>query len=257
MQKSEELEATDKKKHWRAARSPKHSVKQPYSSTNSNETSPVLSNYSTVSLGPLQRQQLFQEFFAVYLTKTKSEPGYRPPWLLLYPDRTQPSTVLEISTAGLWVACLGREKNDGNLLSQSLRLYTYGLSELQKAIADPDLVYTDETLAAAAALSMYELIECPNEERLGHTSHVRGMAKLVRLRGESAYTSQLARQVFRIFRVVEVCLVPRAEFDTSAAQLTVSRRYMLSRTTVSHSWPSRPGSKSPGVSVRRKHDSTK
>lgn len=100
----------------------------------------------------------------------------------------------------LCMARLGRENNHLDFIRESLRLYTRGLYEMQKALWDPQLMYSDETLGACMALAMYELVECPAANRRAYASHQDGCAKLVELRGAEAHGSGLGHQIFLAFR---------------------------------------------------------
>ena len=103
------------------------------------------------------------------------------------------------------MANLGRENDDLALVKESLHLYTRGLYEMQIALWDPKQMYKDETLGACMALAMYELFECPAENRRAYASHQDGCAKLVELRGAEAHASGLAHQIFLTFRRQSVC----------------------------------------------------
>ncbi|RDW73414.1 hypothetical protein BP6252_07321 [Coleophoma cylindrospora] len=101
----------------------------------------------------------------------------------------------------LCTAALGRAKNDHSMVTESHKLYTQGLSELQKALWNPGLMYKDETLGACMALAMYELTECPSKTDYGYVSHHKGCARLIQLRGSKAYSSGLAHRIFSSFRI--------------------------------------------------------
>lgn len=85
----------------------------------------------------------------------------------MLPNLSLQLQALEYATVALSVALMGRGSNDMGLVRESLRLYTRGLGELQRALWNPKLVFTDETLAACIVLGWYELIECPAEATLG------------------------------------------------------------------------------------------
>lgn len=127
--------------------------------------------------------------------------------MALWPDIRSPSTALETCLLAIWLANLGRESNDSNLVAHSLTCYNRGLHQLQLALRDPEVMLQDDTLAAASALALYEAAECPNESTAGFLSHQRGLSTLVKLRGPAAYTSPLAQRVFYMFRTVEVSKV--------------------------------------------------
>lgn len=150
------------------------------------------------------RQKLLDEYISSSVPVAQIGSTGEKPWLLLLPGLPNPTRALEMSTLALCTAKLGRGGEDEVLVRSSLRLYTEGLYELQKALWDPNLMYKDETLAACMALAMYELFECPAETKYGYVSHHNGCAKLVQLRGAEAHTSGLGRQIFLTFRFQEV-----------------------------------------------------
>lgn len=124
-----------------------------------------------------------------------------------------------MSILALCTAKLGREREDDVLVRSSLRLYTEGLYELQKALWDPKLMYRDETLAACMALAYYELVECPAEAKYAYVTHHNGCSKLVQLRGADAHISGLGRQVFLTFRFQEVSIVLLLGFYSHRSRL--------------------------------------
>lgn len=126
------------------------------------------------------------------------------PWMVLWPDLRSPSTALEISLSAIWLANLGRENADADLVARSLTCYNRGLHELQMSLRNPKAMLLDDTLAAASALALYEAAECPSNETSGFLSHQRGLATLVKMRGPAGYASPLSRRVFYMFRTVEV-----------------------------------------------------
>lgn len=154
------------------------------------------------------RLQLLNEFLGLYLPVTHLGPVEDRPWLSLVTSLPSPTRALEVAVMALSTARLGRVKNDPSMMTESLQLYTLGLSEIQKALWNPALMYKDETLAASMALAMYELSECPSESKSGYISHHKGCARLVQLRGVNAHISGLGHQVFLTFRMQGVsCLV--------------------------------------------------
>lgn len=64
----------------------------------------------------------------------------------------------------------GRLNYDKVLLQESLGLYSTGLSELQKALWNPNLMNRDDTLAACFALSLCEVTGYSSESGLGYLS---------------------------------------------------------------------------------------
>jgi hypothetical protein len=107
---------------------------------------------------------------------------------------------LEIASLAISAAALGRMNNDTTLVKESLKLYTRGLRELQKALWNSNLMYDDETFAACLSLSLYELMECPGDAYSAYVSHCTGCLKLVEARGVERHTSDVAHELFVGFR---------------------------------------------------------
>jgi hypothetical protein len=122
-------------------------------------------------------------------------------WLLALQELPSWTKALEASVLSFSIARLGRLNDDAVLVRESLRLYSKGLAELQKALWDPHLMRHDETLAACFALSLYEITECASESGQGYISHHNGCAKLIQLRGAEAHTSGLGHHIFTAFRI--------------------------------------------------------
>lgn len=154
------------------------------------------------------RIQLLNQFLHSYVPLAQLGPMEERPWLLSVNSLPEPTKALEVAIMAISTARLGRLNADPFMIREGLRLYTLGLSEVQKALWDPELMYKDETLAASMALAMYELSECPSESKQGYVSHQKGCARLVQLRGAKAHTSGLGHRVFLNFRFQGVsCLV--------------------------------------------------
>jgi hypothetical protein len=152
------------------------------------------------------RQQILSEFLYSYydgvpdpsrLEKTTGG------WLTMLPTIPNFTTALEASILAVCTARLGRVNGDKGLVRESLKFYTQGLWELQKALWSPSLMYREETVAACMALLMYEVVECPDKNSAGWQGHIKGCARLVELRGPKAYESEFAHRLFVTFRQLE------------------------------------------------------
>lgn len=164
-----------------------------------------------VSFHAAFRQKFLSEFLYCYLPESilaERQCGYKAgtSWLVQVMESTILTKALETSILSLCTAKLGRLHDDQGLLKTSLKCYTRGLWELQKALWDPSLMYHDETLAACMTLSMYEMLECPAQTHNGWTGHFDGCARLVQLRGAEAHSSAMAHQIFIPFRITAVSL---------------------------------------------------
>lgn len=126
-------------------------------------------------------------------------------WICAIAELPTLTPALEATILSVCTARLGRLKNDQSLIQESLKLYTQGLSELQRALKNPKLMYSDETLAACMSLTMYEVTECPSKTGYGYIYHHMGCARLIELRGAEAHNKGLGHQVFLAFRIHGVC----------------------------------------------------
>ena len=180
-------------------------------STDSSASQAVI--IQTVSPHLVYRQQLLSSFLIrdrlaadSTIRPYDADEGRPAAWLRHLPELATLTEALELSILAVCTAKFGRSDNDPMLVDNSQRFYVQGLSELQKALWDSTLMRKDETLAACMVLSLYEAIECPAKTRYGWMSHVKGCAKLIRLRGPEAHASALGHELFLSFRFREVRL---------------------------------------------------
>lgn len=156
------------------------------------------------------REQILGEFMSSYLSArpqalNDTTYGERipPNWLTLLSSMPDLTTALEATIIAVCISKLGRINNDLNLVRESLKFYTQGLSELQKALWDPKLMYRDETLVACMLLIIYEVAECPQNTINGWQNHMKGCAMLAQLRGPKAYGSEFGHYLFLSFSQIE------------------------------------------------------
>lgn len=157
--------------------------------------------FQEVSPFAQHRQQLIGAFLSYHVPEKKREAIEEKSWFTLLSQLPSPILALDSSMLAICTARLGRIHNDQALVQTSLRLYTEGLRELQKALYDPVLMYNDETLGACMGLATYEIMECPAGTKYAYASHRSGCAKLIQLRGVGAHTSGLGHQMFVSFRL--------------------------------------------------------
>ncbi|GFG26695.1 uncharacterized protein AN5342 [Aspergillus udagawae] len=143
------------------------------------------------------RQQLLDAFIGRCLPhpRFRTRSWYKP-WLFLLADIPTRSKALEFSTFAISSAVIGRRFNDSALVHQSLRAYTRALREMQKALWSGTLMREDETLAACLVLSLYELMECPDNGADAYQSHCKGYLSLVKARGMHAHTDGIGHDLF-------------------------------------------------------------
>jgi len=161
------------------------------------------------------REQIISEFMYTFMPARKQileDPDrYRATsnrvagsWFALVPTLPDITSALESSILAICTARLGRINGDMILVRESLKFYTQGLWELQKALWDPKLMYREETLAACMSLSLYEVFECPEHTINAWLNHSKGCSKLMEMRGPKAYDTQFAHELFVTMQMLEV-----------------------------------------------------
>ncbi|PYI16587.1 hypothetical protein BO99DRAFT_435314 [Aspergillus violaceofuscus CBS 115571] len=203
-----------KKKHVYLKSSPSPLESSVESSPRSAETSTLSpagrnqARYSFTERAPaytlLQRQNdshnLVLSFLANCLPAAWSTAPSRS-WITLLASLPTEVKALEVSSAALAAAAVGRRFNDPALVQYSHSLYTQGLQQLQRALWDRRLAQDDATLAACMALNLYEAMECPNAGSEGYFGHCQGLLVLVEARGIDAHCSGPGHQLFLGVRI--------------------------------------------------------
>ncbi|KAF7167585.1 hypothetical protein CNMCM5623_000891 [Aspergillus felis] len=143
------------------------------------------------------RQDLLNAFIGRCLPhpRFRARSWYKP-WLFFLGDIPTRTKVLEFSTLAISAAAIGRRFNDSALVQQSLWAYTRALREMQKALWSGTLRREDETLAACLVLSLYELMECPDNGADAYQGHCKGYLSLVKARGMDAHTDGIGHDLF-------------------------------------------------------------
>lgn len=167
----------------------------------------------TPSLRSVYREQILSDLVELSIPDSyqiienqrasESQPGS---WFAMLPSLPDMTSALETALFAISIAKLGRIKQDPGLIHESLKFYTGGLIELQKALWSPRLMYRDETVAASMALVLYEAMECPERSIAGWRNHMHGCVKLFELKGPKAFNSIFGHQVFLSFRLMEIQL---------------------------------------------------
>jgi hypothetical protein len=112
--------------------------------------------FSTPTLAPVFQSQFFSLFCDVWLPFPSAGPTFT--WLLTLPHLRLDDPALEAACAALCMARLGQVNGDVRLEKESMKLYGQGLKKLQQALYDPERMYSDETLASAKVLALYEVV---------------------------------------------------------------------------------------------------
>lgn len=97
--------------------------------------------------------------------------------------------------------------NDPVLVAQCRSLYVESLKQLQNALTNPRTRFSDETLGACLALSLYELTEPGAGMPSAYRAHINGAITLLRMRGPDANISPLGHSLFLDLRSHEVRLL--------------------------------------------------
>ncbi|KAF5982118.1 hypothetical protein FCOIX_3882 [Fusarium coicis] len=108
---------------------------------------------------------------------------------------------MEYAILALSTATLEQDGELGHGRGQSLKLYTRGLYELQRAIDDPKMRLDDQTLVACVLLGMFEFSECPGKTVNAYMRHYQGAMALLQLRGPEQHIGGLAHDVFQVLRM--------------------------------------------------------
>ncbi|OGM48028.1 hypothetical protein ABOM_002741 [Aspergillus bombycis] len=165
-----------------------------------------------------ERHSLIQAFLSTCF------PAQHPPstsrsWISLLGELPTGGNALDLSSAAIAASVIGRSFQNNTLIRESLKLYTQGLQQLQRALWDPNLMREDGTLAACMALSLYEALECPSAGSDGYFSHCKGILALVQARGVYAHSSGAGHQLFLGVRIPGIlygleCQTPNFLFDS-------------------------------------------
>jgi hypothetical protein len=129
-------------------------------------------------------------------------------WMTAIPSIASPNSALSIAAYAVSLARMGTVLKSQDMVNRSLTLYTQGLQRLQKALYNPNEMYSDETLGACMLLAMYEILECPNNSRIAYLYHFNGCGKLIQLRGPAAHTEGFSHSIFQGFRLMGVSTTP-------------------------------------------------
>ncbi len=143
---------------------------------------------------------LFDCFLRSYVPRDELGPSEDDDWfgaLAMLPNQPPCLTAAMLAMS---LSQVGKANSDEHISKESLRHYTMGLRELQKALYDPRQMHTDETLAACFILSFYELLECPDGDKRAYAQHNKACAKLIQLRGPKGYKKGLAHSLFVAIR---------------------------------------------------------
>lgn len=154
---------------------------------------------TNVSPVPAYRQQLFDSFMRSWLPLDELDPREDNAMrqLAQLPNQTP---ALTTATLAVSLSRIGTVNGDECLAKESLKHYTEGLKELQKALYDPVQMHSDETLAACLLLGIFELLNCPGDSKEAYAIHTKGCARLLEARGPKAHRKGLGHSLFLAIR---------------------------------------------------------
>lgn len=132
--------------------------------------------------------------------------GNRGSWIHQALDLPELRPALENILLAVSTAQLGQRTSRPELLHESLKLYTKGISGLRGDILDPAKRTNDQNLAACLGALVYEVTATPGASYNGYKAHYQGTLELLRLRGPSSHGAGLAHSVLSFVRVQAVCV---------------------------------------------------
>ena len=166
--------------------------------------------------------QLVAQFWQSWIPVASGSSGeWNRTWLQQAISNQKSTEALDLSVKALAFTRLGWLQHDTALATRGNMLYVRALRELQRSLWDAEMMWFDETLAAAYALSVYEvslflgysclphtellqLFETTTSSIKGWNSHLSGLGHLVRLRGPHRHQSPLGRAVLEAYRFSSV-----------------------------------------------------
>ncbi|KAF5537504.1 hypothetical protein FNAPI_11393 [Fusarium napiforme] len=141
---------------------------------------------------------------------------------------------MEYAILALGTAALEQDSDFGHGRGQSLKLYTRGLYELQRAIDDPKTRLDDQTLAACVLLGMFEFSECPGRTVSAYMRHYQGAMALLQIRGPEQHIGGLAHDVFQVLRMHTAFQGLAQDHSTQLARLVWMNGPWLSKSKTMH-----------------------
>jgi hypothetical protein len=195
---------------------PDDASKSSSSSSASGRPSPTyatIASPSTLSLTATStRSTIITTFLSIFTPHTAMASLAGPSAFLEIASLPSLPASLECALLALATSTAGRRLGDPLLTHQSLSLYVSSLGALSADLAarNPRRALSDETLAAAMLLVLYEVAECPDNSRDGYTKHLEGCTRLVMARGPERHSTGLGHVVFRMYRIISVRFSPSA-----------------------------------------------
>ncbi|KAI0967319.1 hypothetical protein F4678DRAFT_446243 [Xylaria arbuscula] len=121
------------------------------------------------------------------------------------------------------LAALSNVRLSPQILLKAQRQYTTALSQTNRALKDPIMCKTDDTLAAVVLLGTYEVITCTDYSYIDRwMKHMDGAAKLIEIRGSNQLTRREGLDMFTHLRAqISLSSIYQEKYISPAlAQLT-------------------------------------
>lgn len=137
----------------------------------------------------MYRQHMFGLFLDRYIPSNQCRFVENTPWMYLLTDISSPSPTLDSSILALSAVKLAYGQNNKRLAIQGYELYIEALQGLNKALSDPVLVFSDETLAATIILILCEAYQSPAKALHSWLDHQEGYVEACSRRSRWRYRS--------------------------------------------------------------------
>ncbi|KAH0837397.1 hypothetical protein FOPE_05043 [Fonsecaea pedrosoi] len=178
---------------------------------------PTVQNPNTILLSrpssiQLNDAQLVSSFWDRYSADpARSSRVREPAWLYHSLCITTPTTTLRLALLSLAYTRTGRLQNNQVLLTKGQELYCQALRSMQTALYDPQLMRSDDTLAAARCMVLYESFESTSGDMGAWQNHIKGIARIIQLRGPKCHCDPLPKSILESMRynAMVVCLTTK------------------------------------------------
>jgi hypothetical protein len=186
------------------SRGPTHTVASPFYAV----VGPRAANSlpQTISTTNLTNQQFSSHTIHHFATRTQppTDLTFFQPWITMLQSQ---STLLQASPLACCAAWFARNDRNSSMIDYSRYLYIQGLQEVSEALRVPELVLEDDTLGACLALTVFEVSECPNRNRVAYDWHRRANLNLLQMRGAYRHREGVGHELFLAARLHGVSII--------------------------------------------------
>lgn len=164
----------------------------------------------------LQEEQLVSIFWEQYVAgkgNGRHSTGDKPAWLAAAISMSDRSGILREGLLAIAWTRAGRRRDDLPCILQGQRCYGNALRMMQRALYEPDLARSDEVLASARCMCLYEAFESTTDSMTSWINQNLGMARIIELRGAENCQDAFPRAVLESMRqnLMIVSLITRTE----------------------------------------------